>query len=82
MKISIHQISLVVMAVAVMCGYSLRLSAQTLTAANIDEVINAMTLEEKCHLVLGCGMHFNDDAKFPGTAWSRRQHYRCHTLTL
>ena len=70
MKISIHQISLVVMAVAVMCGYSLRLSAQTLTAANIDEVINAMTLEEKCHLVLGCGMHFNDEAKFPGTAGS------------
>ena len=70
MKISIHQISLVVVAVAVMCGYSLRLSAQTLTAANIDEVINAMTLEEKCHLVLGCGMHFNDEAKFPGTAGS------------
>ena len=70
MKISIHQISVVVVAVAVMCGYSLRLSAQTLTAANIDEVINAMTLEEKCHLVLGCGMHFNDEAKFPGTAGS------------
>ena len=70
MKISIHQISLVVMAVAVLCGYSLRLSAQTLTAETIDEVINAMTLEEKCHLVLGCGMHFNDDAKFPGTAGS------------
>ena len=70
MRFSIHQISLVVVAVAAMCGYSLRLSAQTLTAANIDEVINAMTLEEKCHLVLGCGMHFNDDAKFPGTAGS------------
>ena len=70
MRFSIHQISLVIMAVAVMCGYSLRLSAQTLTAENIDEVINAMTLEEKCHLVLGCGMHFNDEAKFPGTAGS------------
>ena len=67
---SIHQISLVIVAVAVMCGYSLRMSAQTLKADNIDEVINAMTLEEKCHLVLGCGMHFNDEAKFPGTAGS------------
>ena len=67
---SIHQISLVILAVAVMCGYSLRMSAQTLTAENIDEVLNAMTLEEKCHLVLGCGMHFNDEAKFPGTAGS------------
>lgn len=45
-------------------------SAQQLRAGNIDEVVNAMTLEEKCHLVLGCGMHFNDDAKFPGTAGS------------
>ena len=70
MKFSIHQISLVIMAVAVMCGYSLRLSAQQLTEKNIDEVVNAMTLEEKCHLVLGCGMHFNDEAKFPGTAGS------------
>ena len=69
-KFSIHQISLVIVAVAVMCGYSLRLSAQTLKAESIDEVINAMTLEEKCHLVLGCGMHFNDEAKFPGTAGS------------
>ena len=42
----------------------------TLSTKNIDEVVKAMTLEEKCHLVLGCGMHFNDDAKFPGTAGS------------
>ena len=69
-RFSIHQISLVILAVAVMCGYSLRMPAQTLTAENIDEVLNAMTLEEKCHLVLGCGMHFNDEAKFPGTAGS------------
>ena len=68
--IKFHQISLVVVAVVALCGYSHRLSAQTLSAANIDDVINAMTLEEKCHLVLGCGMHFNDEAKFPGTAGS------------
>ena len=70
MKFWIHQISLVVVAVVALCGYSHRLSAQQLKVDNIDEVINAMTLEEKCHLVLGCGMHFNDEAKFPGTAGS------------
>ena len=52
--------------VAALCGYA----QPKLNANNIDEVVNAMTLEEKCHLVLGCGMHFNDDAKFPGTAGS------------
>ena len=60
----------IVFTVAALCGYSLCASAQKLKPGNIDEVINAMTLEEKCHLVLGCGMHFNDDAKFPGTAGS------------
>ena len=57
-------------AVATLCGYSLHVGAQQLRTNNIDEVVNAMTLEEKCHLVLGCGMHFNDGAKFPGTAGS------------
>ncbi len=41
-----------------------------LSATNIDEIVQTMTLEQKCHLVLGCGMHFNDEAKFPGTAGS------------
>ena len=59
------------LAVAAMCGYGFHAIAQPkLNANNIDEVVNAMTLEEKCHLVLGCGMHFNDEAKFPGTAGS------------
>ena len=70
MKNSILKINLVVVAVVALSGYSLRLSAQQLRADNIDEVLSAMTLEEKCHLVLGCGMHFNDEAKFPGTAGS------------
>ena len=70
MKISFHQISLVVIAVATSFGYSASVSAQQLRAENIDEIVKALTLEEKCHLVLGRGMHFNDDAKFPGTAGS------------
>ena len=70
MKISFHQISLVVIAVATSFGYCASVSAQQLRAENIDEVVKALTLEEKCHLVLGRGMHFNDDAKFPGTAGS------------
>ncbi len=65
-----YRVSIVTIAVVALCGYSLRCSAQQLRADNIDEVVKAMTLEEKCHLVLGCGMHFNDDAKFPGTAGS------------
>ena len=64
------RINLVVVAVVAMCSYSISAFAQQLKAENIDEVIKAMTLEEKCHLVLGCGMHFNDEAKFPGTAGS------------
>ena len=68
--ISIHKYSLKVVAVAAFCSYSFCASAQQLRADNIDEVVNAMTLEEKCHMVLGRGMHFNDDAKFPGTAGS------------
>ena len=57
-------------AVVVLYGYSLCASAQKLTAGNIDEIVKAMTLEEKCHFVLGTGMHYNDDDKFPGTAGS------------
>ena len=68
--ITIHKLGLKAVAVAAFCSYSLCASAQQLQAGNIDEVVNAMTLEEKCHFVLGCGMHFNDDAKFPGTAGS------------
>ena len=70
MKISFHQISLVVMTVAMSFGCSHSVSAQQLRAENIDEVVKAMTLEETCHMVLGRGMHFNDEAKFPGTAGS------------
>ncbi len=52
--------------IAALCSYA----QPKLSADNIDKVIDAMPLEEKCHLVLGCGMHFNDEAKFPGTAGS------------
>ena len=39
-----------------------------LRADNVDEVVSAMTLEEKVHLVIGCGMSMGSDTKFPGTA--------------
>ena len=39
-----------------------------LTADNIDEVIQAMTLEEKVRMCIGCGMAMGDGVKFPGTA--------------
>lgn len=38
-----------------------------LNANNIDEVIAAMTVEEKVNLLLGCGQSFGE-VKFPGTA--------------
>ncbi len=59
------------MVVAATCGHNLTASAQVkLQANNIDEVVKEMTLEEKCHLVLGCGMGYGVDVKFPGTAGS------------
>jgi len=66
----IKRISNVILALAILFGDSVSASAQQIRADNIDEIVSVMTLEEKCHLVLGCGMHFNDDAKFPGTAGS------------
>ena len=55
--------------VATMCGnMAVQAQAPQLNANNIDEVVQAMTLEEKVHMVLGCGMSFGDDVKFPGTA--------------
>lgn len=39
-----------------------------LNAGNIDEVIGQMTLEEKVHMVIGCGMSMGEGVKFPGTA--------------
>lgn len=39
-----------------------------LSVDNIDAVVASMTLEEKCHFVLGTGMGFNREVKFPGTA--------------
>lgn len=42
-----------------------------LTADNIDEVVAAMTLEEKVDMVIGCGMAMGE-VKFPGTAGRTR----------
>ena len=50
--ITIHKLGLKAVAVAAFCSYSLCASAQQLQAGNIDEVVNAMTLEEKCHFVM------------------------------
>ena len=54
---------------AILCSHTY-LSAQqvTLSKSNVDEVVKAMTLEEKVHMVIGCGMSMGGDVKFPGTA--------------
>ena len=44
----IYKFNLIAVAIAALCGYSLHSSAQQLNANNIDEVVKAMTLEEKC----------------------------------
>lgn len=39
-----------------------------LRADNIDEIVSLMTLDEKVHMLIGCGMSMGGDTKFPGTA--------------
>lgn len=60
-------------------GLALSLSASQVTLAqpqlnanNIDEVIQAMTLEEKVDMLIGCGMAMGEEVKFPGTAGRTR----------
>lgn len=43
-----------------------------LSKDNIDEVIKAMTIEEKVDMIIGCGMSMNGADKFPGTAGRTR----------
>lgn len=53
------------------CSASLTGSAQTLRPDNVDEIIGAMTLEEKVHMVLGTGMPMGGgENPFAGTAGS------------
>ncbi len=54
---------------AVLCSQTTITAQQIrLNKHNIDEIITAMTLEEKVRMVIGCGMSMGSDAKFPGTA--------------
>lgn len=63
--------TIIIMAAALCLGHGSLATAQPqLRADNIDQVIKEMTLEEKCHLVLGQGMGFGREVKFPGTAGS------------
>lgn len=56
---------------AACCCHSSSISAQPcLQPENIDEILKVMTVEEKCHIVLGCGMGYGTEVKFPGTAGS------------
>ncbi len=55
-------------AMAICCAPVIWAQQITLAPDNIDDIVAAMTQDEKVHLVLGCGMQYSDDAKFPGTA--------------
>lgn len=62
-------IRMVGVGIAALCMMTSTVQGQVkLNASNIDEVIGQMTLEEKVHMVIGCGMSMGDDVKFPGTA--------------
>lgn len=54
---------------ALICAVSSVTAQQlSLNKNNVEEIISAMTLEEKVRMVIGCGMSMGGDAKFPGTA--------------
>lgn len=62
-------IRMVGVGIAALCMVTSTVQGQVkLNASNIDEVIGQMTLEEKVHMVIGCGMSMGDDVNFPGTA--------------
>ncbi len=62
-------IRMVGVGIAALCMVTSTVQGQVkLNASNIDEVIGQMTLEEKVHMVIGCGMSMGDDVKFLGTA--------------
>lgn len=59
--------------VAVISATSISANAQVqLNDNNVDEVIKAMTLDEKIDLLIGCGQAFGEGFKFPGTAGRTR----------
>jgi len=60
-------------ALAALSLTSVSLAAQPrLSSENIDEVIAALTTEEKIDLLIGCGMAMGEEVKFPGTAGRTR----------
>ena len=61
-----------VAAVGLLAAMQTTLAQPKLNANNIDEVIKAMTLEEKVDMLIGCGMAMGEEVKFPGTAGRTR----------
>ncbi|MCQ2229827.1 MAG: beta-glucosidase [Bacteroidales bacterium] len=55
-----------------MMATSLAYAQPQLNKENIDEVIKAMTTEEKVDMIIGCGMSMSGTDKFPGTAGRTR----------
>ena len=63
-------------AVGALASMQVTMAQPKLNANNIDEVINAMTLEEKVDMLIGCGMAMGEEVKFPGTAGRTRDNAR------
>lgn len=66
------QVKLAALALAV-SSFAMPAKAQVrLTENNVDQVIAAMTVEEKVDILIGCGMAMGAEVKFPGTAGRTR----------
>ena len=66
------KVSFLTTAAALLLGGAAAFAQVQLRADNIDEVIKAMTVEEKVDLLIGCGQSYTPDVKFPGTAGRTR----------
>lgn len=65
-------LSVIFSMVALVGSHTFASAQPQLSKDNIDEIVAAMTLEEKVDMVIGCGMAMGDAAKFPGTAGRTR----------
>ena len=64
--------NIMLIAAALLLGGAAAYAQPQLRADNIDEIIKAMTVEEKVDLLIGCGQIYTPDVKFPGTAGRTR----------
>ena len=60
--------TIAILSTAMLLSASAAFAQPQLRADNIDDIIKAMTVEEKVDILIGCGQSYGGEAKFPGTA--------------